>query len=416
MAGRFEFESPGAAFTSEIAKTLMQRKADERQQLIDSLAFSADQRAAEEARRQEARDAQLTLESNARMESQKQQDELARMGVLAGNMRMGDNPEEQGVSPENVAALRKWGFIHDVPTVTNEDPNSGETSVGATNGVHPAFVGTVQEREKDARRKQSGDVVAKLMASNDPQKQQVAQILEAGRQNNDGIIPESMFQYLAPNKRYYSMSPTGTLKDTGQELPPWAEVEKLGYPPSAYFAPEPAKQWIGNDPDDPSGNTQLYMDRSGNISKVRGYRPSGQGAIGQANMLGIPEEAYKRLEEVTYNLGIDPRSVDEAALAEYRSRAGSAIGNSKLPHSVKLVALRYLNNPEQALQMANEMLEQGKMSRQDVDALSAAISALVPEHVKDILKQNPYAPKQDEPGLLSKIWNYQWRNNGSKQQ
>lgn len=421
MAGRFEFESPGAAFTSQIAQALMQRKAEERQQLLDSLQFSAEQRANDEARRNAEMQQQQIAASKASMASQAQQDELARLGALTQNMTAGANPEEMGYSPEDIQLMQKWGRLKSVPvpqtstsaTFTDEQGNPTEGPVEAP-AAPPApktrysFVGTPQEQEKERLRGLSGQLIQGLMQN--PKQAEVGAFLAQIAQANDGVLPPDVLaQYAGPGRHLMTLGPSGKVTDTHQQIGPLDQVVQLGYPPSSYFAPEPAKQWVGVDPDDPTGGTQIYMDRQGNISKVRGSRPNAAGT-NSANLLGIPEDAYYKLSLSIGELGADPQSVDEAALADYRTKAAGAIGISKLPNNVKLIAMQYLNNPNAALQIANQMLEQGKLTAKDVDALSAAIGAIAPEHVKDILNANPYNPDaSDKEGIFSKIWNAKWR-------
>src|SRR5688572_600906 len=97
--GRFDFQSPGAAFTSQIADALAQRKVQERQHMLDQLTMNADARAAEDQEFQRQHLARQEAESKARMGQMAQESELTKLSALEAPMDADTDPASLGYKP-----------------------------------------------------------------------------------------------------------------------------------------------------------------------------------------------------------------------------------------------------------------------------------------------------------------------------
>jgi hypothetical protein len=394
MAGRFEFESPGAAFTGEITKLLATRKAEERQRLLDSLSFSADQRAQEALEREKR-------ESDARMESQKQEDILRRLGTTASFMEPGDDPASRGLSPEDIAAGQRIGMWKEQPVPQVSTAITGMTDEAGTptenftpeQATAPApkkqlaYVGNPAQRERLRKRTEQGNMIAEMLGSNNPAERQKGELLVKLINLNDGEIPKEAQGLLMPNKpvSVFSQS-TGKLTDAGS-VAPNAEVITQGYPPRELRGPQAL--YAGTSEED--GSTVFVDPTDWSEHKIRGTR---RGPDTSQNGLGVPQGMLNDHRANNYMLRPDDYGkVDPARMGRFRQSALQIIASTKASPKVKELANLFVTNTPRYEQVLPTV--QG-LSTQDVNQLRQLLGAIADPQTVEIMRRNPPAQFKDQ--------------------
>lgn len=213
MAGRFEFESPGAAFVDQMTKVLAQRKVEERQAMLDNLTKAADARAADEAK-------QMALYRADQMKSNAQSRDIEHVNAVTAGMSMGD--KTTGMSPETIDLMRRYKRLKERPlvpsvssstdyNVTDDTGVKGEAiesdipapEMVATPPPPPeeVFVGTREERDKAARIAKGKAALGVLATNGDPEDLKAAEYLSLLAEVNDGDIPKEAYTVLTPKQQ-----------------------------------------------------------------------------------------------------------------------------------------------------------------------------------------------------------------------
>lgn len=389
--GRFDFVSPGAAFTGEITKLLAERKVEERQRLLDSLATNADQRAATEATEQKkVRDAQL--------KSQQQQDEIARLGAITGNMDVGDAPT--GMAQEDVDLGKKYHAWKDVPVprtsaaVTNMQgeeggpPAEGFTPEQNQQGPAPTrlgYVGTAAQRDRDRKKQQSAQMIANLLQDADPAKKEAGALMQRVWEARDGDIPDGMFDMLAPNHLQIFDERNGKL-GKAQDIPFGTKIMTRGYPPSGAYRPyEPAKP-IGRTPEgvpvmQDQKDGHLYIDPSG----IQTGTDTTDAPLSVSPVLSDKHTvSVRRLEPNNGYFG-DGVTVDAADMRVFRKTASDIISAAKTTKTVKHLATMLISDIDDY----NLALTTTPLDEREASQLEQLSNMLVPAGIDVIIQNNP---------------------------
>jgi hypothetical protein len=315
--GRFDFKSPGAAFTASIADTLAQRKAEERQMMLDQLTVNSDQRAQEAAARQ-AEEHRLGLEqTRQQMGFAGEDQEFQRAGMIAAGL----DPDSE-IPAEALPLFQKLGWARQLPT----PQVSTETSVQMPEGADPeafakqleqstapsgppryGYVGNEKQREHRRKQEQTGALLKNLMGNKETAEagQYLAQLAAA----NDGIVPEAVAaKFLQPNVPLEIFDQeTGKIRSAGN-VSPHAQILTHTRPPQQ-IRPRNMIRVTG-----PDGTAALVDQesvpvdpRTGMAQLPQGYTISSGGSGGAGGNLNLP----LGISDGAYNAYIDELGVLE---------------------------------------------------------------------------------------------------------
>lgn len=407
---RFDFQSPGAAFTAQIADTLAQRKSDERQALLDQLTMNADSRAQEAAQR----DADFQKQQLANMQFTQN---MQKLGMLTQNMRRGDDPLSRGVAPELFEFGRQLGTFEQMPRpeVTTSEGVYSEAPVGVDGAPAPVapgpapaprwgFVGDRSEREDLERAAGSNKVIESMLA--DPNRRAEAEALKYAALVNRGILtPEVTARYTQPDVpvEVFDMD-TGQLRSAGTTSP-FAQILTRTRPPREY-KPRNLMPIV-----DANGNLSMVdqdsipIDPNTGLAKLPpGYSvPGRNGSGGGAHPLSALGLQQGFMDDVTLadRQLADPRSVTPAAIAGYRSTMGLAFQNAQIKASplVRSLATEYLLNPRATQAKVAQM----DLSEKDMNDLNTMINAVSPT-AKYVLAENPFEPPKPKQSWSEFFW------------
>jgi hypothetical protein len=417
---RFDFQSPGAAFTGQIAEQLAERKATERQRMLDQLTMNADSRAAEAAQRQQA-------ESEAQLADMAHRKELQDLDVYRSGLRRGQTP----TNPQVTSLLDRYGLLEDLPspqvsTATEfsgadgtqmEGPTSGPMEQSAPVPPRRGYVGSLLEQEKDRLRANTRGLIDTLMAK--PETRQDGEFIAKFALANDGIADPGIIAHsMAPGKAGVVFDvERGIFKDASGKtitgnLPSNAHVVTQSRPPRELRP----RSWIGAGVEPGTGNS-VFIDPD-DIDRMTGQprrfvipgtsKPS-SGAAGRGSALGIPATYLDDLDNAERALGYDPRSVDEQAFSNYRGSLTRGFGAASYGSpAVKAAAQMYIQNPEAAAEMIDKLIDAAP-DRASMERIATEYNqylGAIPPHVKEMLKNNPYvANKPEEPSYLQRFLN-----------
>jgi hypothetical protein len=405
---RFDFESPGAAFTGQIAQVLTQRKADERQRLLDSLQFSAEKRADDQAKRQAEEQAQQIAESKQRMEYNTQQGEIQRVAALTANHLRGENPEDFGYAPKDIDLLKRWGAVHDeaVPQVTEGASTFTDTEGNPAEGpapapvappapkMRPSFVGTAKEQEQAQLQKQSAMMISGLIGSDKPEEKELGHFYYNLAQANDGIVPpEIVAKFSGPQKHIKSFDiPSNTVKDTGATVGPNDEIVTRPWGPRDYAPRQIVPAGVDDD------NNTVYIDpnsvkadKNGRII-LPGVHPKGSANSAAATNLGIPTKLISdhaiMVNVLRDDVDPDTGKASPSAIGSFRTAAADVIsGSTKATLAVKRLAKLYATDMNAYIA---EIKNGVSLSPQEVLQLDQLKQLIAPgEDIEQILTANP---------------------------
>lgn len=353
---RFDFQSPGAAFTGQIAEVLAKRKAEERQSMLDQLTMNADMRAQEAAQRDAAA-------QKAQLENQAFERNITELGLITRNMRRGDDPTARGVNPELFELGKKYGMFEEMPTpqVSTTTDFVGPEGTVMENGIGAApeaantppppprwgFVGNAEERVEAEDVAGDAKLIARLMENPETRKQ--GQYLMDLANANRGRIPEGVAEkYLQPDVPFQIFDQaTGELRDGGM-VSPHAQVATLPRPPR----------------DHRPRNLMPVIDREGNLGLIdqetipvdpitgianlpEGYtRASGGSGADGSQPLGITNRAYDAyVDELSLVEPDETGKVPAGPMLAVRQRAAKIISEARTTPKVRDLAARFIANP-----------------------------------------------------------------------
>jgi hypothetical protein len=294
--GRYNFVSPGASFTDEMTRMLAERKAEQRQQMLDELTQKQEERAQKDA---ESLWAARDLQSKAAQQNM----DLQELAALEAGFDLGDDPSER-LSPEQFERFKQWGRVvpgapAGTPSVSTDTtfafdeadlpedalagglPEAGEFISGEETPAEAAaryrFVGTPEARAEEARKRQEGEMISRLMEN--PETAQVGELL-------------------------------ATIVASGQQIPAQIWGELLPGTPMMVFDQETGQMTPALGPDGKPVTT-----RGADPVINRGYRPrEPKGGSGNVQVLGKDENGhpiyfipgYGAYTDTSVRLGGDP--------------------------------------------------------------------------------------------------------------
>jgi hypothetical protein len=377
--GRFDFASPGAEAVEGITKVLARRKAEERQNLLDSLTVKADERAAAEAvAQQQVREAQLRQMDLQNQVTREQQDRL-KYEQIANNLDLGTEASKANLKPADVDLIGKYGgwSVKAAPPANTSgvtDAASASDVVANTQGPSMVFVGTRDQRERQRRLDESGKIIAR-MATN-PKTAKWADAAAMSAANNDGKISDEILAMLGPDVDVSIFDePSGRFK-SGGTISRGAQVVTRGWSPN-YNTGANRREWI------PHG-----VNSDGYVVFVNGNGQTKVGDVQIANprgaaSLGISQPAIDShmatlggLQEVgTGFLGYGEAKIPEANLIMFRQSANNLIQQAKTTAKVKQLAgvfVKDINEFQKALaQTANLTPDEGGQLKVLTDAIAS---------------------------------------------
>jgi hypothetical protein len=410
MAGRFQFESPGANFTGEITKMLSQRKAEERQRLLDSLSFSADTRAQEAAQREKG-------ESEARLARQKEQDAIARVQLLTGNMNPGDDPAERGASPDDIETGRKLGFFEkkltpsvssSITDIATEDgqtpvdfkPESATPIPAAPSKPSYGYVGSEKDRLHNRQVASTATLIQGLLNSGVPEKVEHGQLLAQFAAANDNVLPDSAFQYMTPNPHLRVWNDSTGKSIDGGAIGHNDKVIEQGYPPRELQQ----RQWL---PGGLSANDEVQYinpaDKS--VVVVPGSHQAGRGTDKQLNSLGIAQDAYNDYGDTLQLLTPDKfGKVPAGNMISIRQAANRMITSSGVPDKVKSLALLFVNDNPSYNKYLEAHVGKPALSAVEMDKLEQLLGAIATPEVAQMYNLNPVVPFEKPEAPKRRLW------------
>lgn len=386
---RYDFQSGGAAFSDQIAQLLAQRKAEERQRLLDSLTVNADSRAQEAAQREQKDLEMRQQESMLRQSGEQQTQELQKLGALEAPLKMGEDPKARGYSPKDIEMLNRWGRLTKLPTPSVSTSESftdtqGTPAEGSQAGpaapapappVEPryGYVGTREEQEHDRRKMENAQLIGHLMQ--DPKKAEIAQFYKAIYDANDGMIPAEALNLLQPNSPLFiNDEPSGTVTQHGT-LPPNAHIVNRGYQPYGAYN-------TGNITTIGHTRDGLLIVQNHKTGKME-VDPDHIGPVAQdvdENPLGIPQEASRYHLTLLGALADDP--TDVSMLNMVKNSALRLVPAAHADATVKRLVMLMLTDYNAYLQ-ARAQTPVDEHSAQQFIQLK---NMLIPPDVEQILK------------------------------
>lgn len=348
MAGQFDFTSPGAAFSDSLSNTLLERKALERQNLLDTLSMKAEQRAENEAQ-------EMAKYRDFEIKSGQQRNEIEQLGAMTSHLQPGDDPEALGFSPEQIKLGQKYGVwqskqVPDSSAQVQTGPDGQPMPV--PNKTVYSYIGTPQQRELTQMRQQTAAAIAAMPDGPDKiNAQKIAAV-------NNGIMPEQMqgqffgggkklFRYNYEKDRLedWSGHPVD-LSANGGELPTNAEVLTRGWRPQVPHYRMPIQ--VGVDKDnhpvmyDPDTRETTVVGNA--FSTYRDNQPgAGGGGRSAVQSYGVGLPTWDRFSVASNQLDSSPD--DAGALNEWRRSAREVIGSAKISPYVRDRLHQFINNP-----------------------------------------------------------------------
>jgi hypothetical protein len=399
---RFDFQSPGAAFTGQIAEALAQRKAEERQMMLDQLTVNADSRAQENALRQAAEHKQQLAAGEQAMRFGAEDQDFQRAGMIAQGLDAGGE-----IPTESLPLFQRLGWAKQLPT----PQVSTETSVQMPEGADPeafakqleqtqapagpakfGYVGNLEQRDKQRARESSSGLIARLMES--PKTKQQGEFLSQLMAVNDGVIPEAVAsKFLQPDVPLHIFDvDSGRVTNAGN-ISPHAQVVTRSRPPR-----DIRTQWVHGGEKD--GNTVFFdaENPARQVSIDASRRGGGSSSSNQASLgsLNIPSSYLDDINLSMSALVRDPRGVTPEALGGFRNAMSIGFNEAKVNVSpaARQAASSLLNTElQQGRQLLEQLVATGQLTIEDANDAMTLYSS-VPQPVRDVLAKNPYDPNK----------------------
>lgn len=386
--GRYDFVSPGAEVVGGLTKLLAERKAEERQQLMDSLAVKADERAATEMQMRQQEAVQRQKIQEAQLASQQQNDEVQRYGLLAGNLDVGASADT--LRPEDQELVGKYGGWNTATPAPQDlsavgDAASASDAVGSIQAPQRTFVGTREQRERERKRKNSGALLAKL--AQDPRHADKMEIVQMAAEQNDGIIPDSMLALFMPPKKIKALSyrNPNQLIDVG-EVDANTEIVNIPHPPD-YGSNRREWSKVGQTVD---GRT-IYSDSHGNekIGDVAGRIPGDSDTLGiRAGTKELHLDSIADLQETggSWFPWDDDPAIEPGRLQAFRQTAANMIEEARTTGPVKALASLYVRDINA---YENAVKTMPALSDAEESDLSVLTNQIAGPDVRPLLKKYP---------------------------
>lgn len=414
MAGRFDFDSPGAAFVDTMAKVLAERKAEERQQMLDKLTMSAEER----ANRAETRAAEQARGENewrrVQTENVKWNQENQEFDTLVKYLDPG-KPLAGQATPKQIELLKKRAAVRErtvpQPSVSSSEsfsapegmnyevdapdaepwlggfPQGGPAPTPAPAAPPPVskpqafFSGTSEYQQNERLKSSHGNVIVRLLSEKDPSKQALGEYFLQLADANNGIIPEEAFALLR-NKPVFSFDhETGEFTELEGGVPSdTAPIINRTRPP------KPTRTWFKGGTTK-EGKTIYYNDAGEEI-----LGPNIVGPDKSEDPTGIKVGVLNNLDLAGGAMMADPS--DPTAINTYKLSAKRAVnsatqGNQKVKSWVSM----FIENPVAATEhlLKNPLTPE---EQADADMLLNAVGARDFKSILMAPTPKPEPPKQ----------------------
>jgi hypothetical protein len=379
MGSRFDFQSPGAAFVDTMAKVLAERKAEERQQMLDRLTQSADARAEKAEERANANAATQRDWQNFQITSGRATMDREELTTAAAQLDPGIDPSTQ-FPPEMLERLVKGGYIIknnqrppqpsvstnesfapppgadgvDPPEVPDSEPWLGGFTQGgpaATSAplapapkpeapAQPGYraIGDKQYREDEREKTELGRVIMSMVTSDDPKvREQGKRLAIVSSLLRGKLTGADVNREIPQDSPLYTVNPdTGVATNRGN-IPGNAQTVVLPQDRNSGGRLR-VKSGVNKD-----GFT-IYVDEFGNetIGTNKITDPTETPA-------GIPVGITTRLDEIAAVMVTDPS--DPVSINNYKTSAKRALTYAKQGNQkVKSWVSRFIDNPAAATQ------------------------------------------------------------------
>lgn len=416
---RFDFHSPGAAIVDTMTKVLAERKAEERQKMLDNLTLAADDRAAKaEERANMLAESQITWNKHL---LEKGKGDMRRdrvkdyLSVLDPNI----DPTTQ-LPPEAINVLKEEGWLRDEPempevgaesgaeapeapdTMIPGAPPMGEAPVGEMPGAPPAqapgkirtrFIGTPEYREKEREKAEINDAIINMLESDDPEQVKQGQELATLFELTGGKLTDQLINRAVPGKRPIQVfNPIDGSFRQGPNVTDNTQVVTM------QREPRQQRSWFNTGKVDKASGRNIYASTDGD-EKLGTFAT---GSDTSEHPSGMPVGIVQGIEDRAGALMSSPEDPD--ALNSYRLAAKQAINNSAKQgnQKVKQWVGMFIDNP----QAATQALTTGKMSltTEEVADANMLLSTIGAYDLKAILEQNVPKPAPAPKGQGIRSW------------
>lgn len=363
MAGQFDFVSPGAAFADALTQQLAQRKADQRQQLIDTITANAERRSQQEAEN-------MNAYRQSEMRIAQQQAEDAKVNNITRNMTRGQDLSH--LDPDTLSQLQSRGMVMQPQTPLASAPitAAGQGQMSAPQAPPPQYIGSAEEQMASREGDKDNALISRLISSGNPDDKMKADYLASNQDAYGRVAPEIKAQVLAPAKPFmYFDVPHHKIVNTGTSIPFNADVATIGYPPSSYTDERP--HVIGFTQD----NFPVTMDKLGRQT-VNGKPYSGtvftasekNAELRGAKPINI-KFGSKQLTDHAAAIGLLDKTPTPQNAKTAQQSAIDLIASSNAPEKVKSLARLWVTDPAKALQVQSG-LHEGDWTQDEKDAFT----------------------------------------------
>jgi hypothetical protein len=400
---RFDFSSPGAAFVDEMTRVLAERKADERQKMLDTITMAAEERAkAQEGRDQAMHGVQM---QGANLGLDERRTGLENTQVAGVTPYLSAGQDISSLPPNIQAILRSRGAItsQTIPTPSVSTDTTMVTpdgqQVGGENITPPAatpaptrevYVGDQGQRDRQTTRTGKGNVISQLLASDNPEAKEagmlIAQVVAA---DPDADISTMLSTLLGPkNPLLVFNEPTGRVESAkGVDGQPVAirgpqQVIQRGYAPRTPAA-DYTPRYLGTSKD---GYPIFQIPGSGQVREDRSVQMK-QPVDPNEGPLGIPQGLLIELDKKKGLLEGEPgylwdSNAGDQDIRTFRGSAISVIESAKsISPKVRELAKNYVLNPAIAMAMEKTI---GLTEEESFQFKRLRDLVVPPQHVKTL--------------------------------
>lgn len=405
MAGRFDFDSPGAAFVDTMARVLAERKAEERQAMLDRLTQSAEERASraeERAMTQQGIDNQWR---QSQIDHQTWQRENSDFDTLQKFVDPEKPLDEQNLTPQQLELLSKRGAVRKRPKTTagvttdesfgapagagysvegqDSEPWLGDFGGQGSPAPKPApaapkppemqsfFAGTSEYQQTNRLKQQHGNLVVGMLSSEKPRDREIGQALARMMQNNGGLIPKEGRDLLMPNKPVFAYeNESGEFTELEGGVPSGAQIIQRTRPPKP--PAQPRQRFIGANPE----GHPIFERPDGSVFVDNTVQIGGKDTTRRA--LGAPNAA---MEEHGFSVQMMANPTPEA-VEMFRHTANAVIEQSTMSQKARSLAQMYLINPDAVA----ARIDSEPMTEQDKQEFLRIISLIGMDRYREHLK------------------------------
>lgn len=411
MGRQFDFSSPGAAFTETMAKVLAERKAEERQAMLDRLTMAAEERAGRAEQRAVENQKGETEYRNVNINRIKHDMDNDKAKSIESVLDPSIDPTTQ-LSPEDIEFARGRGLLipgkpagqadvttdytikteggEQLPTEVPQLPfteglgqsvpmpdryqpsnvvpmpdRSGTSNPTPMPGAPAGFryIGSAEYREKERQRKEQGSVIIGLLSSDDPRKKQVGEVLAAVMSGNNGQVPADMWNMLMPDKPLVMFDEATGKSSTIGNVPYNAGVVTRNRPPQ-----QPVGMY---EPDFIGKTAEGYPILKYPSGKIVVNKDAQIGPDPNTAPLGIPNGAFT--EHNLSVMGLPDGAPED--IIRFKQTAKNIVTLARVKPVVKNLITTYIDNPMAGAQALAQAKMSGLLQPEDMQQVEVLLQA-----------------------------------------